>query len=151
MSAWMFRLSLPGDEDEDECFDAQQMLFMMEVRCFSLPDSFGQKQLNEDDLQDGLHQVEYAVHDVKPARDVFHIVGGKDADGDGEAGVEHDEEDAHLEKEPADRKVEDADVKIKGAATCPSRQAPAWTCPPGANWLSVQAAQLLFRSSLSLR
>ena len=24
VSAWMFRLSLPGDEDEDECFDAQQ-------------------------------------------------------------------------------------------------------------------------------
>ena len=83
--------------------------------------------------------------------DLLRAVAGEDSDSDGEAGVEHDEEDAHLEKEPADRKVEDADVEKKGATTCPSRQAPAWTCPPGANWLSVQAAQQLFRSSLSLR
>ena len=60
VSAWMFRLSLPGDEDEDECFNAQQMLFIMEVRCFSLPDSFGQKQLNEDDLK--THLVQFSNH-----------------------------------------------------------------------------------------
>ena len=100
----------------------------------NVPDGLCQKQLNEDDLQDGLHQVQYAVHDVKPARDVFHIVGGEDADGDGEAGVDHDEKDAHLEKESADRKLEDEDIK-KLQKTCPSRQAPAWTCPPGANLL----------------
>ena len=83
--------------------------------------------------------------------DLLRAVAGEDSDSDGETGVDHDEEDAHLEKEPADRKVEDADVKIKGTATCPSRQAQAWTCPPGAYWLSVQAGQLLFHSCLSLR
>ena len=56
---------------------------------------------------------------------LLRAIAREDSDRDGEAGVEHDEEDAHLEKEPADRKVEDADVKIKGATTCPSRQAPA--------------------------
>ena len=45
--------------------------------------------------------------------DLLRAVAGEDSDSDGEAGVDHDEEDAHLEKEPADRKVEDADVKKK--------------------------------------
>ena len=82
--------------------------------------------------------------------DLLQGIAGEDSDCDGEAGVEHDEEDAHLEKEPDDGKVEDADVK-KSAATCPSRQAQAWTCPSGAHWLSVRAAQRLFRNNLSLR
>ena len=65
-----------------------------------LPDGLCQEQLNEDDLQDGLHQVEYPVHDVKLAGDVFHIIGGEDADGDGEAGVDDDKHGAELEEEP---------------------------------------------------
>ena len=66
----------------------------------NVPDGLCQKQFNEDDLQDGLHQVEYAVQDVKSARDIFHIVGGKNADGDGEAGIDDDEHGAELEEEP---------------------------------------------------
>ena len=58
----MFRLSLPGDGNEDECFDVQQMLFTMVVRCFALPDSFRQKQLNEDDLK--THLVQFSNHSI---------------------------------------------------------------------------------------
>ena len=81
---------------------------------------------------------------------LLRAIAREDSDRDGEAGVDHDKEDAHLEKEPDDRKLEDEDIK-KLQKTCPSRQAPAWTCRPGAYWLSIQAGQLLFRSCLSLR
>ena len=60
VSAWMFSLSLPGDGDQDKCFGMQKMLFTMEVRCFALPDSFGQEQLNEDDLK--THLVQFSNH-----------------------------------------------------------------------------------------
>ena len=43
--------------------------------------------------------------------DLLRAVAGEDSDSDGEAGEEHDEEDAHLEKEPDDRKLEDEDIK----------------------------------------
>ena len=63
------------------------------------PDGFFQKQLNEDDLQYGLHQVEYPVHDVKPAGDILHSITWEDANGDGEAGVDDDKHGAQLEQE----------------------------------------------------
>ena len=37
---------------------------------------------------------------MKLARDIFHVLRGKGADGDGEAGVDDDEEDAKFEEKP---------------------------------------------------
>ena len=42
--------------------------------------------------------------------DLLQGIAGEDSDCDGEAGVEHDEEDAHLEQEPDKRKIKDADT-----------------------------------------